>query len=89
MALKIKSGKGGWGRVQRLPSKALGGTGCSAPLPCCCSLLGFVVAPVVRLVPVVSFVAACVWLFFEVLHAICRMQATTSLFRSPRGFCGQ
>ena len=49
-----------------------------------------VVVAAVCLFLVVGFVAACGWrAFFEVLHAICRMQARTSVFRSPRGLCGE
>ena len=46
MALKIKSrrGVGVGGEGAAPPPKALGGSRCSVPLPCCCSLIGFVVA---------------------------------------------
>ena len=61
MALKIKSGRGVGGRAQRLPPKALGGSRCSVPLPCCCSLVGFVVAGFV-------LYSSCCWLFCRYLE---------------------
>ena len=90
VALKIKAGGGLGERAQRLPPGRRWEDLAVAPL-CLVVVpyLAFAVAAVVCLVLVVSFVAACVWLFFEVLNAICRTQARTSVFRSPRGFCGQ
>ena len=90
MALKITSGRGVKGRVQRLPPRRWEDLDVAPPCLVVVPYLAFVAAAAVRLVLVVGFVAACVWrVFFEVLHAVCRMQARTSAFRSPPRFCGQ
>ena len=66
-----------------------GGGRSKASLPCCCSLVGVVVAAVVPLVLVVGFVAANVGhVFFEIVSAICSIQAAKSVFCFPR-FCSQ
>ena len=41
VALKIESSRGVGGEGAAPPPKALGGSRCSAPLPCCCSSLDF------------------------------------------------
>ena len=56
MALKIRSGRGVGGEGAAPPPKALGGSRCGVALPCCCSLVDFVVADF-ALVLVVGFVA--------------------------------
>ena len=68
---KNKEREGGGGRAQRLPPKALGGSRRSVPLPCCCSLIGFVVAGFV----LYSF---CCWLCCRYLEKHRSREAKTS-----------
>ena len=70
--LLLRSLLGGLGgRAQRLPPRRLGGSRCSVLLPCCCSLIGFVVAGFVPY-------SSCCWLFCRDLEKHRSREAKTS-----------
>ena len=73
---KNKEREGGWGggRSASRPRR-LGGSRCSVPLPCCCSLVGFVVAGFVPY-------SSCCWLFCRYLEKHRSREAKTNKAKS-------
>ena len=64
--------EGGWGGGRSAsPPRRLGGSRCSVLLPCCCSLIGFVVAGFVPY-------SSCCWLFCRDLEKHRSREAKTS-----------